>query len=382
MWLLTALLLWVPVDGQTDLAKSVLTLRPPWVSVFSEENVTLWCEGAHLPGDYSTQWILNGTAIQTLTPSYSIIAASVNDIGEYRCQIGFLLPSDPIQLEVHRDWLLLQVSSRVVTEGKPLALRCHGWKNKLIYKMLFYHNGKTFKFSPWNPEFTILKTNMSHNGIYHCSGLYGRPRFTSAGVNITVQELFPAPVLRASSSLPLLEGNPVNLSCETRLLPHSPLVQLYFSFYVANQTLVSRTASSDYQIQSAGREDSGFYWCEAATEDGDVIKRSPELELRVLGLQSPAPGWFHVLLHLAVGIVFLVNTVFCVIVHKKLQRKKKWILEIPVDSGHGKKVTSFLQEDKCLEEELKCQEKEELQERPLQQPQEEGEQQEQLRGCP
>ena len=85
------------------------------------------------------------------------------------------------------DWLLLQVSSRVVTEGKPLALRCHGWKNKLIYKMLFYHNGKTFKFSPWNPEFTILKTNMSHNGIYHCSGLYGRPRFTSAGVNITVQ---------------------------------------------------------------------------------------------------------------------------------------------------------------------------------------------------
>ena len=80
----------------------MLTLRPPWVSVFSEENVTLWCEGAHLPGDYSTQWILNGTAIQTLTPSYSIIAASVNDIGEYRCQIGFLLPSDPIQLEVHR----------------------------------------------------------------------------------------------------------------------------------------------------------------------------------------------------------------------------------------------------------------------------------------
>lgn len=85
------------------------------------------------------------------------------------------------------DWLLLQVSSRVVTEGKPLALRCHGWKNKRIYKMLFYHNDKTFKFSPWNPEVTILKTNVSHNGIYHCSGLYGRPRFTSAGVNVTVK---------------------------------------------------------------------------------------------------------------------------------------------------------------------------------------------------
>ncbi|XP_053511835.1 high affinity immunoglobulin gamma Fc receptor I isoform X2 [Artibeus jamaicensis] len=377
MWLLTALLLWVPVDGQIDLAKSVLTLQPPWVSVFSEESVTLRCEGAHLPWDSSTQWFLNGIAIQTLTPTYSIIAASVNDIGEYRCQTGLLLPSDPIHLEVHRDWLLLQVSSRVVTEGKPLALRCHGWKNKLIYKILFYHNGKTFKFSPWNPEFTISKTSVSHNGIYHCSGLYGRPRFTSAGVNITVKELFPAPVLRASSSLPLLEGSPVNLSCETRLLPHSPLVQLYFSFYVANQTLASRTESSDYQIRAAGREDAGFYWCEATTEDGDVIKRSPELELQVLGLQSPAPEWFHVLLHLVLGIIFLVNTIFCVIIYKKLQRKKKWILEIPVDSSHGKKVMSFCQKDRCLEEELKCQEQKQLQETP-QKPQEKGDQEKQL----
>ncbi|XP_036894819.1 high affinity immunoglobulin gamma Fc receptor I isoform X2 [Sturnira hondurensis] len=358
MWLLTALLLWVPGDGQTDLAKSVLTLQPPWVSVFSEENVTFLCEGAHLPWDSSTQWFLNGTAIQTMTPSYSIIAASVNDIGEYRCQTGLSQPSDPIHLEVHRDWLLLQVSSRVVTEGKPLALRCHGWKNKPIYKIFFYHNEKTFKFSYWNPEFTILKTSVSHNGIYHCSGLYGKPRFSSAGVNITVKELFPAPVLRASSSLPLLEGNPVNLSCETRLLPNSPLVRLYFSFYLANQTLVSRAESSDYQIWTAGREDSGFYWCEATTGDGDVIKRSPELELQVLGLQSPAPEWFHVLLHLVLGIIFLVNTVFCVMIYKTLQRKKKWILEIPADSGHGKKVTtSFCQKDRCLEEELRCQEK-------------------------
>ncbi|XP_035871150.1 high affinity immunoglobulin gamma Fc receptor I isoform X1 [Phyllostomus discolor] len=378
MWLLTALLLWVPVDGQTaDLAKSVLTLQPPWVSVFSEENVTLQCEGAHLPWDSSTQWFLNGTAIQTSTPSYSIIAASVKDIGEYRCQTGLLLPSDPIQLEVHRDWLLLQVSSRVVTEGQPLALRCHGWKNKRIYKVLFYHNGTTFKFSPWNPEVTIPKTNVSHSGIYHCSGLYGKPNFTSAGVNVTVKELFPAPVLRASSSLPLLEGKPVDLSCETRLLPHSPPGQLYFSFYVANQTLASRTASSGYQLRTAGREDSGFYWCEAATEDGGVIKRSPELELRVFGLQSPAPAWFHVLLHLAVGIMFLLSTVFCVIIYKKLQRKRKLTFEIPVDSGYGKKVISFRREDKHLEEQLKYQEQKQPQETP-QKPQEEGEQEEQL----
>lgn len=82
------------------------------------------------------------------------------------------------------DWLLLQVSSRVVIEGKPLALRCLGWKNKKVSNILFYHNNKTFRFSSWNSEFTIPKTNLSHSGIYHCEG---NKHFKSAGVSITVK---------------------------------------------------------------------------------------------------------------------------------------------------------------------------------------------------
>ncbi|XP_059529766.1 high affinity immunoglobulin gamma Fc receptor I isoform X2 [Myotis daubentonii] len=255
MWLLTALLLWVPACGQTHTAKSMITLQPPWVSVFPGESVTLRCEASHLPRDNGTWWFLNGTAIETLTASYVIAAAGDNDNGEYRCQRGLSAPSDPVHLEVRR-------------------------------------------------------------------------------------ELFPAPVLRASSSSPLLEGDSVSLSCETRVLPHSPLVQLYFSFYMANKTLVDRTTSSDYQILTANREDAGSYWCEAATEDGNVIKHSPELELQVLGLlQSPTSVWFHGLFYLLMGIIFLVNTVLCVIIHKNLQRNKTWILEIPLDYDHGKKVT-------------------------------------------
>uniref|UniRef100_A0A2K6F6I0 Fc gamma receptor Ia n=1 Tax=Propithecus coquereli TaxID=379532 RepID=A0A2K6F6I0_PROCO len=167
------------------------------------------------------------------------------------------------------DWLLLQVSSRVFTEGEPLALRCHGWKNKLVYNVIFYQNGKALKFFPRNSELTILKTNMSHNGIYHCSGM-GRHHYTSAGVSVTVK-----------------------------------------------------------------------------------------------GLQSSTPDWFKILFYLTVGVMFLVDTVLCMTIHKKLQRKKKWNLAISLNADHGKKVTSCLQKDRHLEEELKCQEKEEekLQER-------------------
>lgn len=360
MWLLTALLLWVPVGGQVDPTKAVITLQPPWVSVFQDEKVTLLCEGPQRPGDTSTQWFLNGTAIQTSTSRYSITAASINDSGEYRCQTGLSVPSDPVQLEIHRDWLLLQVSSRVFTEGEPLTLRCHVWKNKLVYNVLFYQNGKTFKFSHQNSELTIQKTNMSHNGIYHCSGL-GRHRYTSAGVSVTVKELFSVPVLRASLSIPLLEGNLVTLSCETKLLPERAGLQLYFSFYMGNKTLMDRNTSSEYQILTAKTEDSGLYWCEAVTEDGNILKRSPELELQVVGLQSSTPVWFNILFYLSVGIIFLVNTILCVTIHKELQKKKEWNLEVSLASDYGKKVTSCPPKDRHLEEDVKCLEQEEEQ---------------------
>lgn len=96
-------------------------------------------------------------------------------------------------------------------------------------------------------------------------------------------ELFATPVLTASLSSPFPEGSPVTLSCVTKLPPQSPGLQLYFSFYVGSETLEDRKTSAEYHIPSAKREDSGLYWCEAATEDGSVRKRSPELELRTPG---------------------------------------------------------------------------------------------------
>lgn len=71
-------------------------------------------------------------------------------------------------------------------EGEPLTMRCRGWKNKLVYNVVFYQNDKAFKFSPRNSEFTILKTNLSHSGVYHCS-VMGRQLYVSPGVPITVQ---------------------------------------------------------------------------------------------------------------------------------------------------------------------------------------------------
>nr|XP_048283879.1 high affinity immunoglobulin gamma Fc receptor I [Myodes glareolus] len=344
MWLLTTLLLWVPVGGQEVTGsdrKAVITLEPPWVSIFQNENVTLRCEGHHLPGGSFTRWFLNNTVVQISTPSYRITEATFKDSGEYRCRTALSEPSDPVQLEIHRDLLLLQASRRVLTEGEPLALRCHGWENKKVYNVNFYRNGESFHFSRGS-EASILKTNLSHNGIYHCSGM-GRNyhRYTSARMAVTVKELFAVPVLRASLSSPFPEGSPVTLSCETKLLEQSPDLQLYFSFYVGSKILEDRNTSSEYHIPSAGSEDSGLYWCEVATADGSVLKHSPELELRTRGPpQSPGPDWFHIVFYLAMGIMILVDTVLCVKIHKTLQRRKKYNVEVRLVSDEGKKETS------------------------------------------
>nr|XP_012998256.1 putative high affinity immunoglobulin gamma Fc receptor IC [Cavia porcellus] len=193
MWLLTALLLWVPVGGQVaNFTKAVIILQPPYVNMFREENVALRCEGPQFPGHSSVQWFLNGATIQTSTPRHNITAASFSDSGEYMCQTGLSAPSDPVQLEIHGAWLPLQPSKRVLTEGKPLTMRCHGWKNKLVYNVVFYPNRKPIKFSDRDSALTILKANMNHSSVYHRSGKGPVPSpvpFTSTRVPVMVKGL-------------------------------------------------------------------------------------------------------------------------------------------------------------------------------------------------
>uniref|UniRef100_A0A8D2D1P0 Fc receptor like A n=1 Tax=Sciurus vulgaris TaxID=55149 RepID=A0A8D2D1P0_SCIVU len=96
-------------------------------------------------------------------------------------------------------------------------------------------------------------------------------------------ELFTAPVLRASPSAEPQEGSPVTLSCQTKLPLQRSATHLLFSFYKDGRTMRSRDLSSEFQVPTASVEHSGFYWCEATTEDGQVWKQSPQLEIRVQG---------------------------------------------------------------------------------------------------
>ncbi|KAG3281131.1 Fc receptor like A, transcript variant X2 [Ictidomys tridecemlineatus] len=200
--------------------------------------------------------------------------------------------SEPFHLIVSYDWLILQGPAAPIFEGDPLVLRCRAWQDWPLTQVTFYRDGSALGPPGPNKEFSIAVVQEADSGHYHCSAIFrspgpGSPETTST-VAITVQELFAAPVLRASPSAEPKEGSPVTLSCHTKLPLQRSAARLLFSFYKDGRTVRSKGLSSEFQVPTASVEHSGSYWCEAATEDGQVWKQSSQLEIRVQAPQKLA----------------------------------------------------------------------------------------------
>ncbi|XP_006173214.1 LOW QUALITY PROTEIN: Fc receptor-like A [Camelus ferus] len=212
--------------------------------------------------------------------------------GEVDFQVKGYTFSEPFHLVVSYDWLILQSPIRPIFEGDPLVLRCQAWQDWPLTQVTFYRDGSALGSPGPKKEFSIAVVQKADSGHYHCSATFSSPGpgspETASPVAITVQELFPAPVLRATPSAVPQEGSPVTLSCQTELPLQRSAARLLFSFYKDSRTVRSRGPSSEFQIPTASEAHSGSYWCEAATEDNQIWKQSPKVEIRVQGPSSSA----------------------------------------------------------------------------------------------
>ncbi|XP_027623251.1 Fc receptor-like A isoform X2 [Tupaia chinensis] len=197
--------------------------------------------------------------------------------------------SQPFHLIVSYDWLILQGPAKPVFEGDPVVLHCRAWQDWPLTQVTFYRDGSALGPTGPSRDFSIAAVQEADSGNYHCSGVFRSPGSgsleTASAVAITVQELFPAPVLRATPSAELQEGSPVTLTCQTKLPLQRSAARLLFSFYKDGRMMRSKGLSAEFQLPTVSEAHSGSYWCEAATEDNQVWKQSPQLELRV---QSPS----------------------------------------------------------------------------------------------
>ncbi|KAF6292851.1 Fc receptor like A [Rhinolophus ferrumequinum] len=226
------------------------------------------------------------------TRDSSCHTGALEDPREKDFQVKGYTFSAPFHLVVAYDWLILQSPAMPVFEGDPLVLRCQAWQDWPLTQVTFYRDGSPL--CPPGPhwEFSIAAVREADSGQYHCSAVFrslgpGNPE-TAASVAVTVQELFPVPVLRATPSAEAQEGDAVTLICQTKLPPQRSATHLLFSFHKDGQTVRGRSLSPELQIPVASAAHAGSYWCEATTEDSQVWKQSPRLEVRVQGPPSSA----------------------------------------------------------------------------------------------
>ncbi|XP_070640276.1 Fc receptor-like protein 4 [Bos indicus] len=275
------LVLAAPVSGPfATVHKSVISVQPPWTTVFHGERVNLTCNGFHFYAQEKLQgyrWF-SGKARPRETPGNTL---EVRDSGQYRCQAPGSLPSNPVHLIFSSASLILQAPYSVF-EGDELVLRCQKRGREKLAVVKYTWNRKIISGTDESFDLLIPKASLNNSGCYQCVGfLENAYVLRTSQTNIQIQELFSRPKLEVTDSQPI-EGKPVNLSCGTRLPLERPDTRLHFVFLRDDGVMISNwSGSPDLQITAIWREDSGSYSCGAETLTGGIHKRSLPLQIDV-----------------------------------------------------------------------------------------------------
>lgn len=287
MLLWASLLILASVRGQHAAPKSVISLHPPWTTVFKGEKVNLTCNGFHICAPEKITWYhrYSWNKKQTETLGNSL---EVHDSGEYRCQAPGWLQSNPVYLVFSSDYFILQAPYSVF-EGDKLVLRCQSKGKKKLSAVKYTWNGRVIANSSRSWDLLIPLASSNNSGPYQCIGSSEENYIIRSNIKIIrIQELFPRPKLKVTASQPT-EGNSVNLSCETQLPLERSDSLLHFVFFRDKEVILSNwSRSPEFQITSIWREDSGWYWCGAETVTHSVCKRSHPLHIQVQRI--PASG--------------------------------------------------------------------------------------------
>nr|XP_015864358.1 LOW QUALITY PROTEIN: high affinity immunoglobulin epsilon receptor subunit alpha-like [Peromyscus maniculatus bairdii] len=169
-----------------QLKKSVVSLNPPWIRIFTGEKVTLTCHGNNPLQNSSTKWIHSGSNSNVTTSHLDIVSATIQNSGKYISPNQGCYKSDPVHLEVMEEWLILQTSADVVMEGGSFLIRCHGWKNWDIYMVTYYKDGLGLTYYYDGLNTFIRNDTFNDSDTFHCWGRLHGLHFDSEKVRITV----------------------------------------------------------------------------------------------------------------------------------------------------------------------------------------------------
>ncbi|TKC48393.1 hypothetical protein EI555_001943, partial [Monodon monoceros] len=270
--------------------KSMISLQPPWTTVFHGERVNLTCNGFHFYAPEKIKWyrLYSGRQRPSETQGNTL---EVRDSGQYICQAPGSLPSNPVRLLFSTASFILQAPHSVF-EGDQLILRCRKRGREKLTTLGSSDITSKFKQQWLLPMHWILG---KQSCIENKSRKYSNSRTANPSlphtenlIHLFSLELFPRPKLKVTDSQPT-EGNSVNLSCKTQLPLERSDTRLRFVFFRDHGVILSNWgASPELQVTAIWREDSGSYWCGAMTSG--IHKRSLPLQIDVQRI--PVSGVF------------------------------------------------------------------------------------------
>ncbi|XP_073466118.1 Fc receptor-like protein 2 [Aquarana catesbeiana] len=272
--------------GHTGFAVSpVVTFTPNWRKIFRGESITMVCDVGPPGGeDLIYVWYKDYKRVNE-GKIYTIVPATTMDSGDYSCQA-----SSERSYTARLDVVVGPVTLRVpldVHEGDDLTLRCHHRSGYTGKSTIFYKDDAVIQNWSKTSEFNVGIVNMTNIGKYTCTKEISQniyEHFTDEDF-IPIHNLFEIPKIKVTP-YPVVEGDEMTLTCDTRLSPLRPRTELKFAFHKDGRNVREFTSYNQYGVQSAQVKDSGNYSCEVTTATNSVKKRSQEILVKIKGKSS------------------------------------------------------------------------------------------------
>nr|XP_054103524.1 Fc receptor-like protein 5 [Callithrix jacchus] len=162
--------------------RSIISLQPPWTTVFQGDRVTLTCKEFHFYSPQKTKWfrLYFGKEIRRETPANTL---EVRESGEYRCQARGSSLSSPVRLVFSPASLILQAPLSVF-EGDSVVLRCRA-KAEVTLSTI-YKDGNALALLNKSSDFHIHHASLKDNGAYHCTA-FNRSNFPVSSNIVKIQ---------------------------------------------------------------------------------------------------------------------------------------------------------------------------------------------------
>ncbi|XP_077319494.1 Fc receptor-like protein 5 [Lithobates pipiens] len=227
---------------------------------------------------------------------YGVQSAQVKDSGKYSCEVTTATysvrkrsPEKLVEInELFRNTRIRAIPYPAV-EGDQIVLRCYTsyspLRQRTELEFAFYRDGRNVQEFSSSDQYGVQFAQLEDSGNYSCDVKASnvKVRKSSHFIHIMIKELFSTPVLNVSA-IKVLEGDAMNLTCNTSLSPLRQRTELQFAFYRDGRNVQEFSLSDQYGVQSAQLEDSGNYSCEvrsASNISSNISKKSEDAFVQI-----------------------------------------------------------------------------------------------------